>query len=294
MKSRKTTFFFGFLLASSSLAYLPIDSKSQNTGPTQEDLAYQSIGDRIHHEFEIPANEAAQKKDFESAIKYYEKAATQWEKEKYNSEDLQEGQYTRIVSNLLAAGDLNKQQKHFDKAVEDYLKCEQIARVSKQRKNGTYLPFVAQAYREGRYFDKAIETYNTIIEKNFSMGPFGTDSHISIAQVYEDDGHPELAEKELRAFLDTNLKNCKPSNTRAARIAFRDMYKRLGRTSEADKMDNELNDKHCPICHSDSAVVPIGYGLPTGPADNNAIHLGGCMFSNSSPQWWCNKDKVSF
>lgn len=288
------TIMFGFTILGLALTvgWFHAVLSAEDTSPSAEDLAYQKVCDRLHEQFELPAAEAAQRKDLDKAIRLYEAAAAQWQAENFQAEDVQEARYTRIVSNFLAAGELYEQQKEFARAADDYLKCEKIARVSIRRRNGSYLPQAGRAYRQGRDFAKAEEIFKSLIDKagtyQFDVAP-----QTLLAQVYEDEGRFEEAEKTLRDYLNTNLASKNTLSIRAARISLKELYTKENHTSDAKKVEAELNDKHCPICGLDIAVVPIAYGLPGGPP-NNTVQQGGCIVTPFSPQWWCKNDKISF
>jgi len=55
--------------------------------------------------------------------------------------------------------------------------------------------------------------------------------------------------------------------------------------------------ERCPKCGSDE-LIQISYGLPTTKAVERAnkgeIILGGCVVSEDSPLWCCNKCKYRF
>ncbi|MFH1977989.1 MAG: hypothetical protein ABIJ92_01540 [Candidatus Aenigmatarchaeota archaeon] len=49
----------------------------------------------------------------------------------------------------------------------------------------------------------------------------------------------------------------------------------------------------CPKCKS-KEVIPIIYGdvaMPKGEKDGDKYFLGGCIFDENSPQWYCKKCK---
>ena len=257
-----------------------------------ESMAFQKASDRIQKKYLIAAVLARQKLNYAKAIELYEAAASKWEKQKFASEEVQEACYTSSISCLMGAAALHRHEEKFDRAAEDYLKCEEIARRSKHRKDGTYLPWVAEAYRDGKSYDKAKSIYDTLIKSTFSVGPYATDPHIGLAQVYEECGQDKRAEKILLEFLEGGCINGKPLIARAARVALRDLFMRQHRKDEAGKIVADLDDKHCPICHSASPVIPIGYGLTVG--SDGSFRSGGCVVTKYSARWWCTVDKCAF
>lgn len=56
--------------------------------------------------------------------------------------------------------------------------------------------------------------------------------------------------------------------------------------------------KSCPVCHSNSQVVPMVFGKPTAAtvikADAGLIKLGGCRVPLDRPAYYCKKDNRSF
>ena len=52
-----------------------------------------------------------------------------------------------------------------------------------------------------------------------------------------------------------------------------------------------MKNRSCPKCSSVKDVIPIGYGYPDVEMreDGRAgkVHLGGCIISDDSPEWYC-------
>ncbi|MDQ5963987.1 MAG: hypothetical protein QG625_141 [Cyanobacteriota bacterium erpe_2018_sw_39hr_WHONDRS-SW48-000098_B_bin.30] len=61
----------------------------------------------------------------------------------------------------------------------------------------------------------------------------------------------------------------------------------------ASKISDAFKEKYCPLCCSDNEVIPIAYGLPSGPVGDD-VHLGGCIESPNRARWWCRRDKLAF
>jgi hypothetical protein len=55
------------------------------------------------------------------------------------------------------------------------------------------------------------------------------------------------------------------------------------------------DDNVCPKCHHSKKVVRIVYGAVFIPKGNKSkIKLGGCVITDCSPYWYCNKHKLRF
>lgn len=54
----------------------------------------------------------------------------------------------------------------------------------------------------------------------------------------------------------------------------------------------------CPVCNKQDEVIPIVYGLPDpilGEKEKQGkVQLGGCVISDSDPQWYCKRDRIEF
>jgi len=58
------------------------------------------------------------------------------------------------------------------------------------------------------------------------------------------------------------------------------------------------SEKICPIGNHSKNVIPILYGLPNQKglrqAKKGKVHLGGCLWDECAPKWYCRKHKKSF
>jgi tetratricopeptide (TPR) repeat protein len=99
-------------------------------------------------------------------------------------------------------------------------------------------------------------------------------------------------EKTLKDFLDDANQLHKPKLVRSARLAYATFLKERGRQVEAAQVDQQLVDKHCPICGSDAAVQPIEYGCFGRP--KQGITQGGGIAFSDSPRWFCTNDNTPF
>ncbi|MEE4606734.1 MAG: hypothetical protein V2J65_36020 [Desulfobacteraceae bacterium] len=58
------------------------------------------------------------------------------------------------------------------------------------------------------------------------------------------------------------------------------------------------SEKICPIGNHSKNVVPSLYGLPNQKglrqAKKGKVHLGGCLWDECAPKWYCRKHKKSF
>lgn len=84
----------------------------------------------------------------------------------------------------------------------------------------------------------------------------------------------------------------KPTVARSYRVAMKEIYEQIGLKTYAANLQEQLDNKHCPVCHSDATVKMIQYGLVVGAPPDTP--LGGCCIEPDSPHWWCSKDKVAF
>jgi hypothetical protein len=61
--------------------------------------------------------------------------------------------------------------------------------------------------------------------------------------------------------------------------------------------DCKQAEKICPKNSLDK-IIPIVYGLPDRKlmrkAGNGKVRLGGCIYTNCSPHWYCKKHNISF
>lgn len=60
------------------------------------------------------------------------------------------------------------------------------------------------------------------------------------------------------------------------------------------KYDKKKKNKTCPKCGKKDKVIPIVYGLPVGPMDEEKYYYAGCIISYCDPNWHCKRDKYEF
>lgn len=156
----------------------------------------------------------------------------------------------------------------------------------------------AFACREKKQYKKAEAAFREYL-------PSMPDNHhkisimLQIAQMVENQGRNTDAEKEYLSAIDEAQKHGWYEEARTARCSFAEFLHRIGgREDDVQKIKALVNDKHCPVCHSDAQVQKIGYGRTTFKP---GVPHGGCCILRSSaldiqisPVWHCDKDKVSF
>lgn len=239
-------------------------------------------------EFSRPITDAGGKGDYKKAASLFEASAEQWSDCKWQSNWGREMRRDKIISDLeFAAINLSRAGQN-EQAAKYYLRCNEIG-----RKNGL-TPYLDLAYaaREclaAKEFLQAEQIYKTLIKEG--VGDTYTDPHIALSQVYEAQGRLSEAEKNLQEFLAFSLSKTQFAQSRAAREALLNFYKRQRRDAEAEKMQELLEDEHCPICGSDCTVVHIVYGLPTKLTPKN-VHLGECLIGTT--QFYCEQDHIEF
>jgi hypothetical protein len=86
-------------------------------------------------------------------------------------------------------------------------------------------------------------------------------------------------------FVDYDtFQNNKPNN-------FTNLVKIFSKYKNLDLELSNRNYNSCSSCKSKN-IIPIEYGLP-GPemvraAEKKEIYIGGCLISDSNPEWHCN------
>jgi hypothetical protein len=67
---------------------------------------------------------------------------------------------------------------------------------------------------------------------------------------------------------------------------------------DKDFFDNLYKLKICPLCHKNDNVIPFIYGKPGKEliklANEGQVKLAGCSLSNTSPKFYCKRDKLEF
>jgi hypothetical protein len=137
---------------------------------------------------------------------------------------------------------------------------------------------------------KAAKLYRQIIEKKKD---YVGESIVQLSQTLYASGETLAAENLLRRHMEKAKKANRFCELRAERFELQHIYE-----MERKKINNDLDDKHCPICGSEEAVIPITYGLVRGrPGSGEQLPEAkdkGCMVAFGHPKWWCKKDKTEF
>jgi tetratricopeptide (TPR) repeat protein len=284
----------------------------------------------VKAKFEDPALEARQKGDFTTEDSLYKAAAAQWKTRHYEDAVVQENCNLRMIQNLFNAAYAEKRVGRYDLAAETYLQCNEIAIL---RRNGSYhpeiykdpagyLPNVAEAYKDGKQFDKAEKIYADLIklEDRENAWRYG----LALAKVFEAAGELKRAEETTEDLVKEGLNSKSPQETRSARVYLRTIFQSQNRPDAVATIDHALNDKHCPVCGSDKEVQRIVYGdpptllpwvpnlpqghtiqkgaIPDQPSESSQtevsrepdVKLGGGMNDSGSPVWYCPKDDTCF
>ncbi len=252
-----------------------------------------------------PANSANLQHDYDKAIELYLKAADSLKKRKFRTGNL-DWQRTGIITDALrSAGEMAMSKGDFDQAARVFLYCDHECPAGIC---GPNMSDAARAFMLGKHFDKAVEIYQKQIDSPgqatryspgiIALGYAAQDPHVNLARVYEAQGKTQLAEETLQSFLNKMIAENKVGRKRVAMQGLIDFYQRTGRPELAKKEDEKLHDKHCPVCKSDTMVVPIRYGLPyplvLSNFDETKVKLGGCTSNEDSPNWYCRTDKTRF
>lgn len=154
----------------------------------------------------------------------------------------------------------------------------------------TYALQAGEEYLAAKQWVKAKEAYGAALKVSDQTNNFWAQQGIWKAYIAEGNTKTVGIELKNSEGKENAIKN--PEILRAYRISRQDIYKALGNKDETDRIQKQLDDKHCPICGSDQNIEPIAYGLIKHSVPG--YHLGGCCVSEVSPRWWCTKDKVEF
>lgn len=230
--------------------------------------------ERIKKECSIPAAKAFKKRQFDDSAKLGEAAVDALQKLDSNK-FLQEKLYWEIVENIrrsLELQDFERMKSLYEqmyKLCPDYpfySRADTVLRIGILKRLAEKKPLVydlssldpAPANKTRVYLDwRFVKTVRT-------------------ADIEEALTKPEILVTPYARTLRENL----VSRLRAQ-----------GRKDEALRVQEQLKDKHCPMCHSDEHVVRITYGLPLGGASEDHIN-GGCVID--TPRFYCKTDKLRF
>ncbi|MBS2011229.1 MAG: tetratricopeptide repeat protein [Cyanobacteria bacterium SZAS TMP-1] len=279
----------GTVLMSSALLaglHLPVFALSER----EEEIAASSKHKFIQEALVAPAMEAYRKGDFVRALKLQQRAVEEWKSEEYSSKWAKDTRLVQMCEILNHEGFFLKSMGRFADAAQAYLEADQEWSKSRPESTHRYAMEAGETYVEGKMYDKAKEIFEGIIS---SQDPhYWLAAHFGLSKAYALEGNSKQAEKELTDLFHISRFRQSPNAVRSVRTQLLQLYLSLGRKKDAEKIQAQLQDKHCPKCGSAENVVPIGYGLLHGPAVG--FHPGGCVSSPDSPRWWCNTDGTSF
>jgi len=247
-----------------------------------EDPAMKKLTATIEKTIEEPAKEARSQHNYDQAAALWEKDLAEWKK-------LPDTVFrtTKMRVALDNCVGIYRAQNKYDKVEQAY---RQMADLYKDYHVASLSQSISEAMLQQKKYKAAEDFLSGLIVKDMDC-KYPAD-RISLAQVYEANNQLSLAEKTLIDLERRSLLEHKPQPLRSARVAYLTFLKNHGRANDAAKVQKSLDDKHCPICGSDSQVQEIAYGLIRKPLPN--VHRGGCMVGPDSPQWYCQKDKIEF
>ena len=247
-----------------------------------DDPAMKKLTANIEKSIEEPAKDARSKHDYDQAAALWEKDLGEWKK--LPDSVFRTTKMRVALDNLVG---IYRSQNKYDKVEKAY---RQMADLYHDYHVANLSQSISEALLQQKKYQEAVDFLSGLIVKDLDC-KYPAD-RISLAQVYEANNQPALAEKTLVDLERSSLIAHKPLPLRSARVAQRTFLKNHGREAEAAKVQKSLDDKHCPVCGSDSQVQKIAYGLIRNPLPN--VHSGGCMVGPDSPQWYCQKDKIEF
>lgn len=226
----------------------------------------------------------------QEALSLYKKALTKWQSAHFQSKSSKETQSLQIGVILRSEAQILIKLGRYEEAARTYMLCaaEQEKRDHLSKK--PYMREIGQTFAQGKLYGKAEKFYKEVIK----LGSPGEKvwAHLDLSSLYRSQGQMQQAVSELEDFLSDSKQPKQPTETRSLRIALRNLYSTLNRKDDANKIETQLQDQHCPVCGSAENVEPIRYGLVRGPIVG--FHPGGCSISPDSPQWWCKTDKLAF
>lgn len=247
-----------------------------------EDPAIKKTTARIETTYEEPGRQARSKGDLHQAAALWEKALAEWKAQPdsvYRTTKMR-----TAMDNCLG---IYRAQNRDDKIELTY---HQMAALYHDYHVASLSESLAEILIKQKKYKEA-ESFLTGLIKDDRTDKYPHD-RIWLAKVYDREKDPGLAEKTLNDLERSAQLAKRPLDVRSARVAYLDFLTAHNRKADAAKVQQALNDKHCPICGSEQEVQPIAYGLIRNPPPN--VHLGGCMVGPDSPRWYCQKDKLEF
>jgi len=265
----------------------------------ENDEKQQSEGAKLHEfvqrAFVYPAGEAQRKREFQRAIDLYQRAIDEWSSKNYTDSWAIGTQRSQLYSCLRGQGDSYKSLGRYEDAVRLYLLAADLWSKSGTQNFMTQLE-AARICLQGKMYAKGAAVLDNSLKNGNQYERL--QAHFILAELYEQQGQLEQSERELTSLFDDKEFESPPVIKRSIRVQLQNFYNRQHRVVDAAKIQEQLNSKICPVCKSDKAVIPIGYGLPGGEmyeqSARGELQLGGCVSGPDSARWWCKTDKVGF
>jgi len=257
------------------------------------------LGDFIRMGLMPAVLQARQAGDFAREIAIDKRVVELWTSKHYKTPAVEDSKNTDLRNAYLDLADAQRRSGQYDQAAETYLQCNQIAVA---RRTGEFnaqnyqdpagdLPSVAEAYKDGKHFDKAEKIYIDLV--NLEPKPQSITYSTALAKVYEAAGNLEKAEEVEEGIVQDGIKDKSVAQVRSARNYLKRLFESQHRAADVEKIESALNDRHCPICGSEANVVPIVRGQPKDK--NPRVHtVWGCLSGADDFKWWCNTDNTPF
>jgi tetratricopeptide (TPR) repeat protein len=255
----------------------------------EEEAEASKLNTFINESIVYPAVHAQRDGQLERALALYERAAAEWQAQHYEYSWAKNAQRSGISGNQASECRVLTALGRFDAAAQLYLHLDQELVNNNPSMRRDFAMDAGRAYIKGKMYDQGKQVFEEVAKS----GPiyYRYQAHVEISKLYETEGNPQKAEEEL-ADLQKDLEYDTPGMARSIRTSLLELYERLGKTGEIVRMEALLNDKHCPKCGSDKNVLPIVYGLPTGPTEG--VVQGDCLVGADSPRWFCTVDNLRF
>lgn len=256
-----------------------------------EEVKCKRLMSSVANDYTRPAWDAENASQYSKAIGLLEKAVEKLKASSFKANEFEQERLYQLRNCFYSMAIDYSRSKNHSRAIELFLECDKLNNTMQRKSDVSYLACVADEYRLVKDFRKA-ELY---CQKAIKLGQVNGNKigiFLILSETYAEQKKFPLAEKTLQDFIAERSKLKKVNDVRTGRVWLRNLYREEKKTVEAQKIEHALNDRHCPVCGSEANVKGIVYGLTSGPV--NGAHLGGCNFTETSPKWWCNKDKLEF
>lgn len=140
--------------------------------------------------------------------------------------------------------------------------------------------------KAGNYFLKAKNIVAAQKAFDSAMASVDTPDRFDVQKrswdILIENGQSELVSNQLKAAAQA-----KPYKTLVGRRHYlyniRETFQAIGDSANAELIEDQLEDKHCPLCGSDKLIRPV-----------YEVIRPSCINSPWDAKWWCTKDKVEF